>query len=480
FIHYSGHITKKNDEYVFVLNNDEFFSINMIKNLDIGNPLVYLNGCISAKIDKLNNNKNINRNFEGAVLPFILAGALGVIGSLWEITDVGSKNFSEIFYNNLINGYSIGESLKKSRFLNLDNNSKDYIWASFIYYGHPGLHYNFGGSCYITKELTNLVDPRISYNVTLSQDVNWNNFNDQIIDLLNCAAKIAQDSKVITSVHLIYAFSESYPILFDELCEKYNVYRNKFKVKLDRAIKKHEKKMENNFKKTIDLSQNINYEIRKLDNLKNKKGIIISIENFIIGVIDLKNSSVRDLLKGSLNDFNVNNNNIESSNINKDNINEYEIYNRQTKNGSSKVFLECISESLLKSISYALDYSSIRKISTTDLFIGMLENKELNIEKILIESEVDISRIKNYFKIHKHKKIDRIKILDLNSIYKDMFSKNVMEIMSKEVSESILNERFISEIQILKIILSNYCSLSKIFYELEIDVKRIMKVIDEF
>ena len=71
---------------------------------------------------------------------FIYSGSQSVVMSMWEIEDKSGTEIVEMFYNNLIKGYSKSVALRKARILFLKNadqlRSHPYFWSALVVYGN--------------------------------------------------------------------------------------------------------------------------------------------------------------------------------------------------------------------------------------------------------------------------------------------------------------------------------------------------------
>ena len=65
------------------------------------------------------------------------AGAISVIGTLWPILDKTSAFFTEQFYKNVLEGKTIGKSLKIAKIKTRNKYSSPQHWAPYILFGSP-------------------------------------------------------------------------------------------------------------------------------------------------------------------------------------------------------------------------------------------------------------------------------------------------------------------------------------------------------
>jgi hypothetical protein len=94
-----------------------------------GSPIVFLNGCCSAK--------TFSYDIEGLAKVFLERGAFSFIGSLWGIHDRTAAQIAAEFYKTCLN-YPVGEALRLSR--KKYYSPTDITWAAFVMYGDPTLH----------------------------------------------------------------------------------------------------------------------------------------------------------------------------------------------------------------------------------------------------------------------------------------------------------------------------------------------------
>jgi len=142
FIHYSGHAYFNEhdpDESGLVLNHGNLKAFT-IKEVFSSNPpfLAFINGCESSKEDDWREFKYINE-VSGLASAFLLNG-VNYIGSLWEISESISATIALSFYYGVLNGESIGESLRKAKQYAFSLYKTKYLdWAAFVLYGDPTL-----------------------------------------------------------------------------------------------------------------------------------------------------------------------------------------------------------------------------------------------------------------------------------------------------------------------------------------------------
>ncbi len=118
-IHYAGHASENGLHL-----SDAVLEPSTVETLLWGNPIVFINGCNSAKTH--------TRLAEA----FLRGGALGYIGSIWEIHDVAAAELATDFYTNSFQ-YSVGEALRMAKATAFYKNNIS--WLCFILFGDPTL-----------------------------------------------------------------------------------------------------------------------------------------------------------------------------------------------------------------------------------------------------------------------------------------------------------------------------------------------------
>ncbi|OQX27106.1 MAG: hypothetical protein BWK80_06960 [Desulfobacteraceae bacterium IS3] len=118
--------------------------------------LVFSNACQSARTEKWGKS---DESF-GLANAFMLAGVRHYIGTSWEIKDSPGSEFARLFYEHLVSGKSVGESVRLSRFeLMADKSDAACSWASYQLYGEPrGSYFGKNGESgnWIKLQITSL------------------------------------------------------------------------------------------------------------------------------------------------------------------------------------------------------------------------------------------------------------------------------------------------------------------------------------
>ena len=118
-IHYAGHADEKG-----LYLSDKILEPDTIETLLWGNPVVFINGCNSA------------RTHTKLAEAFLRGGALGYIGSVWEIHDAAAAELAADFYTACFK-HSIGEALRRAKVTAFHRDSV--AWLCFILFGDPTL-----------------------------------------------------------------------------------------------------------------------------------------------------------------------------------------------------------------------------------------------------------------------------------------------------------------------------------------------------
>lgn len=145
-IHYAGHAAF--DEAApelsgLLLHEEEVFFAQKIRRLSEGQPLVFLNACSSARGKSAEEAASRvdydQRSAEGLASAFIYGGALACVGAIWPVYDGPAAEFALGFYTRALQGFMIGEALRRARQDSLDAYPDQLTWGSYVLYGNPTL-----------------------------------------------------------------------------------------------------------------------------------------------------------------------------------------------------------------------------------------------------------------------------------------------------------------------------------------------------
>jgi ATP-dependent Clp protease ATP-binding subunit ClpA/CHAT domain-containing protein len=67
----------------------------------------------------------------------IMAGACAVVTMRWPITSQRAREFMTLFYQDIADGLTIGEALRRARLIQAEHLNDDTSWATFLLYGDP-------------------------------------------------------------------------------------------------------------------------------------------------------------------------------------------------------------------------------------------------------------------------------------------------------------------------------------------------------
>ncbi len=146
-IHYAGHADydTQNPANSGWLLSDGKFSSDVVRNMAGGRPLpalVFANGCQSGTTEQWGVTEDYEEQIFGLANAFLLAGVQHYIGTFWDILDSPGADFAIAFYQEILDGQSIGEAVRRARMELIDRYGEDTIvWASYMLYGDPSRVY---------------------------------------------------------------------------------------------------------------------------------------------------------------------------------------------------------------------------------------------------------------------------------------------------------------------------------------------------
>lgn len=120
-IHYAGHA----DETGLHLRNG-ILDPEVIQETVKGRPIVFINACRSAG--------GVNTKLAEA---FLRSGAVGYIGSVWDIHDVAAARLAMDFYQYCLQHHTVGEALRMAKEKAFRENNV--AWLCFVLFGDPTL-----------------------------------------------------------------------------------------------------------------------------------------------------------------------------------------------------------------------------------------------------------------------------------------------------------------------------------------------------
>ncbi|HJQ39964.1 MAG TPA: CHAT domain-containing protein [Thermoanaerobaculia bacterium] len=139
-VHYAGHATSDTenpDESCLVFHDGVVRAFEITGFLDkVAPQLVFLNACWSAA--ETTRAETYSSLIRGLGRTFLFAGVAAYVGYLIPVADEAATQFAITFYQTLREGFSIGESLRRSRAaLARSSEWTDLTWASAVLYGSP-------------------------------------------------------------------------------------------------------------------------------------------------------------------------------------------------------------------------------------------------------------------------------------------------------------------------------------------------------
>ncbi len=144
-VHFAGHAEYDSDhpEKSYWKLHEGRFSAESIMNLAGGAPMPYLvfsNACRSAQTRAWTPRLNAADPSFGLANAFKRSGVAHYIGANWKISDEFARLFAEHFYESLLSGMSVGESIRLSRIALMEKGNMACL-ANYLLYGDPGTVY---------------------------------------------------------------------------------------------------------------------------------------------------------------------------------------------------------------------------------------------------------------------------------------------------------------------------------------------------
>jgi hypothetical protein len=104
--------------------------------------LVFSNACHTGHSGEWKLSVDYEEKIFGLANAFLLAGVQHYVGTFWEIPDETGHCFAISFYQNLVQGATIGSAIQKARQRLIEKYGEDTIvWAGYMLYGDPGIRY---------------------------------------------------------------------------------------------------------------------------------------------------------------------------------------------------------------------------------------------------------------------------------------------------------------------------------------------------
>ncbi len=142
-VHFAGHCEydNNNPKNTGWLLSDGRFTTRDVLALSHGlnlPSLVFSNACYSAKAGADLLDVDYHEKTYSLAAAFLFSGVRHYIGTAWQVEDAASLMFAREFYNELMRGKSIGESIRLGRLKLIEvYGLTDISWANYILYGDP-------------------------------------------------------------------------------------------------------------------------------------------------------------------------------------------------------------------------------------------------------------------------------------------------------------------------------------------------------
>jgi len=139
-IHYCGHVVVGADgSPALLLADEQGLSASAIEANVAGRPLVFLNGCASARGTTDAPSGRWEATVASVAYGFLFGGALGVVGTLCDVSDRHASVLAEEFYRRALEGEPVGEALRaaRGRCRAHPASASSPAWLSFVLYGNP-------------------------------------------------------------------------------------------------------------------------------------------------------------------------------------------------------------------------------------------------------------------------------------------------------------------------------------------------------
>jgi ketosteroid isomerase-like protein len=153
-IHYCGHVVVDPDAGPSLLLADgRTLSASAIEANLTGRPLVFLNGCASARGEGRPATGAWEESFASVAYGFLFGGALGVVGTLADVSDRHAASLAAEFYDRALGREPVGEALRLARAAcrGRPESAASPTWLSVVLYGNPGLVLLGGGEVAETR-----------------------------------------------------------------------------------------------------------------------------------------------------------------------------------------------------------------------------------------------------------------------------------------------------------------------------------------
>lgn len=156
-VHFAGHVNyhpRDPEQSGWKLSDNKLFSVRDVDKMSGSGKMPYMifsNACQSARTEEWEWKENARDDSSSLVNAYMRAGVKHYLGTSFEIMDEPGSRFAIAFYEKILSGMSIGQSVKEAR-LELMNEYPAAFWSAYILYGDPTISY-FGSN----ESETNLI-----------------------------------------------------------------------------------------------------------------------------------------------------------------------------------------------------------------------------------------------------------------------------------------------------------------------------------
>src|SRR5207244_6912070 len=115
-VHYCGHVIAGADRApALLLADGKTLAATAIEENVSGRPLVFLNGCASARGDDAHRTEAWEATFASVAYGFLFGGATAVVGTLSDVGDRHAATLATEFYRRALEPAPVGEALRAAR-----------------------------------------------------------------------------------------------------------------------------------------------------------------------------------------------------------------------------------------------------------------------------------------------------------------------------------------------------------------------------
>jgi CHAT domain-containing protein len=139
-IHYCGHVVAGDEARpALLLAEEKTLPASAIEANLSGRPLVFLNGCASARGGESHATGAWEATFSSVAYGFLFGGAVAVVGTLADVSDRHAASLAAEFYRGALEKAPVGEALRAARaHCRADSESAGSpTWLSVVLYGNP-------------------------------------------------------------------------------------------------------------------------------------------------------------------------------------------------------------------------------------------------------------------------------------------------------------------------------------------------------